>query len=489
MDSSKLNKVVIGLVCLIVFLFIIILTNKSETIEPDTAKIELLGSEKVVVDQYETYIEYGYKIINKKYSGYHVDVVGSVTTDIVGTYYINYKLYSSDGELLSTATREVYVLEDDLSTTTIDLVGDPIEYYFVGDFVEHGVVAKRNGIDVTNTVQVESNINSNSAGNYKIEYFIASGKFKKKVSRDVRIVDLKVSKKINKNERSINLTINTRGIDHVVLPNGKETYSEKIIYKYDLNSLKDNYDFDVYLRTGSHRVYTVSLDELGAVTLSGTCKLSYTNNKTKISMRMDDISLVKKFTVNGKEFTGVTTTISGYKSSVTVKAYNYLNKVTSITCVGTPPTPTPTATATPKPTLDTGIKNIYGHSSGNFPCGYNITNDNIDLDNAVKQQGYRTRGGVMAAGLFLSNYKYNITYLWAGKYFQKGLNPRWGCGASYTNGLDCTGFVKWAFIQGGFDSNIIPRSAMEQAHWGDFNARNYLFAFNSENLNITSLIF
>lgn len=120
------------------------------------------------------------------------------------------------------------------------------------------------------------------------------------------------------------------------------------------------------------------------------------------------------------------------------------------------------------------------------------------LDYYVKEAGEGTRAGVVAAGRFLTlQFKYRVPYFYEngrtnksgvrladgeGRYYKKGLYlddskfssikysykgpSTWGCpltnlendpkhgyipGRASPNGLDCSGFVTWAFVNGGFD--------------------------------------
>ena len=111
------------------------------------------------------------------------------------------------------------------------------------------------------------------------------------------------------------------------------------------------------------------------------------------------------------------------------------------------------------------------------------------LEQNIKNVGYKTRAGVVEAARFLSlDFPYRINYFYEngrqttnkvdgeGRYYHKGLyltdskydsltgssyadnKGPWGCSIySYpiykkdNNGLDCSGFVSWALLNGGFD--------------------------------------
>ena len=130
------------------------------------------------------------------------------------------------------------------------------------------------------------------------------------------------------------------------------------------------------------------------------------------------------------------------------------------------------------------------------------------LFDRINDAGYKTRAGVVAAARFLSlEFSYRIHYFYEngrlnnyspylyvdgeGRYYHRGLylnknkfneikskfvGPAiWGCdlqnytdwgpyvaGQYYPNGLDCSGFVTWALLNGGFDIGDIGAGASEE---------------------------
>lgn len=105
------------------------------------------------------------------------------------------------------------------------------------------------------------------------------------------------------------------------------------------------------------------------------------------------------------------------------------------------------------------------------------SNYNTALYNNVRTAGYKTRNGVVAAGLYLSSHiGVHIPYFWTGGHYHSysgyqdkgdnlmGVPNKWGCqvkmafkgsgaqkeGNLYPFGLDCSGFVAWAIFNGGY---------------------------------------
>ena len=93
-----------------------------------------------------------------------------------------------------------------------------------------------------------------------------------------------------------------------------------------------------------------------------------------------------------------------------------------------------------------------------------------ELKARVEKAGFGTRAGVVEAALYLASLDYAVPYRGKpqekendiGFYAKYGLNRTWGKsvtnkrnqkGHTGTNGLDCTGFVKWAMVNGGVVAN------------------------------------
>ncbi len=143
----------------------------------------------------------------------------------------------------------------------------------------------------------------------------------------------------------------------------------------------------------------------------------------------------------------------------------------------------------------------FNYNKRYLPCNeYTLEESkllDVILEYRISEAGYGTRAGAVAAARFLTlEFPYRLTYFyesgrvsntspyWAdgeGRYYHKGLylhkekikdlngfgnGPAiWGCGLHcyeddppyfepgkrYPNGLDCSGFVTWALLNGGFD--------------------------------------
>ena len=121
-----------------------------------------------------------------------------------------------------------------------------------------------------------------------------------------------------------------------------------------------------------------------------------------------------------------------------------------------------------------------------------------ELREKVEEAGWGTRAGVVTAAMYLCSLDYAVPYRgtpmdrehYQGVYPKIGLNREWGKfvplkidltaygrqykkGGYYRNGLDCTGFVSWALVNGGLrkenDSTWtkFPKETHDLRDWKD----------------------
>lgn len=110
----------------------------------------------------------------------------------------------------------------------------------------------------------------------------------------------------------------------------------------------------------------------------------------------------------------------------------------------------------------------YKEISSKYPSD-SVEYRNARLNWKVQKAGYGTREGVVAAAIyFIDHESKNVPYLWGGKKNDVGVDGKWGkerrvvqnylnskdqpTGSKPLDGLDCSGFVTWTIINGGFKS-------------------------------------
>lgn len=153
----------------------------------------------------------------------------------------------------------------------------------------------------------------------------------------------------------------------------------------------------------------------------------------------------------------------------------------------------------------------YNSNKSYLPCGKYSEKENNLLDEILKDRindaGYKTRAGTVAAARFLAlEFPYKIRYFsengrgstngvdGEGRYYHLGLyldesryknikkkanGPKtWGCqlysGPSHglrSNGFDCSGFVSWVMLNGGFDVGDIGAGLAPHLDLTDYGKR------------------
>ncbi len=126
---------------------------------------------------------------------------------------------------------------------------------------------------------------------------------------------------------------------------------------------------------------------------------------------------------------------------------------------------------------------------------YFVSNVHIEkIKNEMPEDLDEIRKSVVNASLSLVG---KVPYFWGGKYNTKGNNPSWGvptivssAGSKTTGtkrplGLDCSGFVTWAFINGGFESSTIGNVI---GH-GTYSQRNLSIPISKREAKIGDLVF
>ena len=483
--NDKIKKIIIIAIIIIVFIIILRLLSQNKT---ESAYIELVGNQVMIINQNDVFKDPGYEIMGTtNENNYYMNVDGYVNSNISGSYNLTYSLYRKDGTLMHELIRQVIVLDNALTYVDVYLKGENEEYYFPNDYIDNGAEAYNKDELITDQLVIESNVRENEIGDYDVRYQIVSNNNYVEAVRKVHIVNYNIEREIDEKNQVINFMVKCDGYSHTVLPDGNEVYSKYISMSYnDVGT----YEFDIYLKSGSHKKYLVEINEIKkeeehqepekpkipSVKITGSCSLAYKNNKTRITMKLNSPSQVSRYIVNGMQYKTNPITVTGTLGKVTVIVFNKANKPFTIKCENT---------------FSGGFFQINESKLGWFPCNNDVSAANQELAAKINSYGERTRAAVATAAAYLANYKFNIQYFWAGKYDQKGLNPKWGCNAGVVEkqycsvktgpnscqlGLDCTGFRKWAFIQAGFDTGVVPRYGNV---WGDWNGYKYQYTFGS----------
>lgn len=122
----------------------------------------------------------------------NIVVVNNVDVNTVGTYTVTYDVSDSMGNMATTMTRTVYVVDNDAPVITLS-GDDDISINFGTTYNDAGATASDNyDGDITANIIVTNNVNTNAVGVYTVEYDVAdaAGNQATTVTRNVEVIDV-----------------------------------------------------------------------------------------------------------------------------------------------------------------------------------------------------------------------------------------------------------------------------------------------------------
>ena len=284
----------------------------------------------------------------------------------------------------------------------IELSGDDlIMIYKDNDFIDPGYSARNNkGVDLTNKVVVNSNVNTEVLGDYEVIYTLGETKkiryvsviekpvgatsiylsgdltvylrigdtYKEPGYTVVDSIDSNLTDKVIVNNkldttkegiyRITYMVTNSTGIttqalrtniyiidnyfDYLVLPTGTKITDKKYTYKVSDNG---EYKFLIYDKLGKSTEETIKVNNIDLVPPTGSCQGTYGTGKTILNINASDNSGISKYSVNGEYYTSNKITIAKDLSSVLVSVYDKAGNSTNITCSMAKEVPKPSSSS------------------------------------------------------------------------------------------------------------------------------------------------
>ena len=431
---------------------------------------------------YTTIIEYGDKFLDPGYTikdGFGsivkapVKVTNNVNTLIPGTYTVTYQLNNT------VLRRIVVVTSSKVQDIEIRLNGDN-EVYLLKDskYNDEGASVyslKTNEIIPDKRIQISSDIDTSKIGTYTVTYLLNYENSVISKTRKVIVFDIDYTltpSELSSDSVTINLDLSKlANFNNVKLPDNTTTTNKLIQYKVNRNG---EYSFVIDF---NNQVITRTI-KVNNIINKYTCNGEITTTGTKLTISPDSNAKEYNWSINNAIIKGKNTYISNTiieKASVDLVFSD--NRKYTVNC-----------------NIEDKLVYHFKYDENNtkefIKCNSYTANDRMVLEAKLKQviseAGYGTRAGVVAAARFLVGaLDYKIPYLGPkkvnvelGRYKNVGLNigknNGWGCSVSgYTQGMDCTNFVIWAFYQNGI--NIVPystthspvRSVINQVKVGD----------------------
>jgi hypothetical protein len=137
--------------------------------------VQLAGANPLYVEKSKAYVDPGVIAIDNLEGNisHKYEIIGSVDTSITGPNYLTYVVRDLYGNVSNSVTRTVFV-ELNRTGPSISLVGPSVLYSEVNQpYTDPGVTAKDNqNNDISNQVQVNSNLDVTKLGSYSVSYRI-----------------------------------------------------------------------------------------------------------------------------------------------------------------------------------------------------------------------------------------------------------------------------------------------------------------------------
>ena len=474
--SKNSIYVVFALIIIITALIFYLVFNKESVPE-----ITLIGNEVEEIYLNEVYNDYGYRVINSDGSIYNgeVKVISNLDVNKVGTYEITYNVIKNN-KVITSKKRIVKVIENPLKNVVLSLNGNNVEYVFKGDtYKELGANAFNNGVDISNDIIIEGNVDTSKKGEYTLTYKIIINGLEKSITRLVKVIDLQIIHTIDSENKLIKLNIYCDDLDYIELPDKSVNKNNSFTYSINNNG---TYKFIIHTKSGLVKEYNVTVDSINNTKPTGYCQAILDGNSTEFKIN-DVVGNVLKYQYNNNDFYSDYYKVNYEVSNPIIRIYDKNGTYSDISCT---------------------IKRVFNNNMNNItlsttltPCNNNWNTYNNELAKLMQEAGYKTRTAVALAADYLARFDYKVAYSWGGKSLSTGINPKWGCEASVTKdvctkstgtmkciyGMDCTGYTSWAFFQAGFSKDILRTSSQSTGMWGNFDASKHKYSFkNNQNL-------
>lgn len=460
MKKDLIFKIIIVLLIIIIFFVAYNLFNKKE----EVIKFELIGKNHEIIKLGDNYQELGFIATNNYDEDLtkYVEIENKVDTNQIGTYIVRYTLNKDNYN--KELKRLISVVESLDNDYYLLLNGKKEIYHLLGkEYIDEGsLFYDENGNVIDVNINYTCNVNTNKEGIYTAKYSVFYENKTYEVVRDIYVYDLGVEYiKINRNNGvDIIFNVNQNYFDYVELPD--KTISKEYSFTYHITD-NGKYEFIIHDIYGNLISEVVTIDSFSNdLSCSGVVNRNGTN-----------------LTINGQDrdkFYSYEWNIDGIKVNGSTVYNLSFKKVSSAYVIA--------KNDTQSIKLDCQITNKLAYdfkfdrynTKPFISCNtYNLS-DRVVLESklkrAVSDAGYGTRAGVVEAARFLvGGLDYKIPYLGPktvnfnlGRYPNVGLNighnEGWGCSVSgWTQGMDCTNFVEWAFVQAGLRSgNVYSQS-------------------------------
>ena len=229
--------------------------------------------------------------MNKKYNKYIYCILFVVLTAIIGIYIMNKK---------------------ELNSLFFKMNGDSeINLYLNEIYEDHGVSVIKNGVDISDKVVTNSNLNTTKSGQYYIKYTLKHGLAIKTIIRTINVVDIA--------RESFYITLN--GSSNVYLPNGCE-YEELGATAFDIidGDISSKIVIDGAVNANIDGQYEITYLVINSKNIQRTIIRKVIVYSLNVDLQLQDVNIVKDGT-----FIVLNTSDKLYYYTVTPNGYKNVN--------------------------------------------------------------------------------------------------------------------------------------------------------------------
>ena len=325
------NIFIIGLILIVLLIGIIIFLNFRVT-----NYLYLVGEDNITIYMGSDYIEPGYYAYNSKNVNLNnaVKIKSTLNTDKIGVYEITYSINDV------VKKRRVIVVDKPQEYIYIYLkpVKNNIDIYLKkgDDYIEPGYqVFSSIGKTLNNEVKVTGRVDTSKVGNYKLVYSVVdSAGVTVSVSRTVIVMDADVRLSLSNNnytkdDVNIEILVVDNYFDYIILPNGNKITDSSYSYKVSNNGI---YKFMVYSKKGLMKEASIEIKNIDREAPTGSCEARINSNSSVITINAKDVSGIKKYSYNGKDYNSNMIKLSFSVDNASVTVYDNAGNSSVLNC-------------------------------------------------------------------------------------------------------------------------------------------------------------
>jgi len=336
--KTGIDFLIYFLIALIIFVGIYMyISYREEQIMLNTYNIVLKGDSTINIYEGMPYNEPGYYAYNYENNDCAslVKVEGSVNSDVVGTYNLDYVINTKYVD--NKVSRTVNVLENPFNYITFELKGEENMQINLGVPYEdagYNLISTKGG-DFHQYVKTSGMVDASKIGNYEVSYTLTIGNKSKTITRRIEVIGDHYTVKLDNSEltnQSVTATVtsNLLDFDYFIVN------SQKVIEPGFTFTITNNgeYNFEMYKKDGLKEDIKVVISNIDKTPPTGTCSvdINSSSKKSTFNLNIKDDNGISKIIYNDKEYTENTFIINNVINMADIIAYDKVNNMATINC-------------------------------------------------------------------------------------------------------------------------------------------------------------